>query len=119
MPLLLTSCALTPTTPLLNSAPSTEVDVMVNGQCVRADEIHPLPKTAMVAGGDAGQDAAGAAADVYAYKDELKRAIILLTACASGSPPVTAPAPQVVVKPATTELPPTLLEKMFGKGKTK
>ncbi len=81
--LLLSACA---TDQVLVSAPSTEVKVLVTVPCVDAKDIPVIPKTAMPAGGDVGQDAAGAAADVLTLDALARRQNAILKACATAVP---------------------------------
>lgn len=83
MPLLLTACASEPA--LLGSAPSTEVKVAVAVRCVQPGDIPAPPKTAMPRKGDVKQNAAGAAADVYALEAANARMYALLQACATAT----------------------------------
>ncbi len=81
--LLLSACASNPVPPLVESAPSTVVKVIVKVPCISLEEIPPVPKTEMRAGGDVMNNAAGAAADVKALAAYADIVDALLRSCAS------------------------------------
>jgi hypothetical protein len=93
---LLTGCAIDPA--LVSHAPSIAVHDVVAVRCVKPEEIPALPKTAMPAAGDVGQNAAGAKADIINYKDELKRAIVVMKRCVID--PAAPPPAQATTEPA-------------------
>jgi hypothetical protein len=77
--LLLTACASNPDAPVVETV---TVRVPVPVPCIDAAAIPAPPDPAVPATGDVGQLAAGAAAEVYAWRAYGKQADPLLRACA-------------------------------------